>query len=110
MGVMVKCRVCKHSFDRTIEKENEFWVQPTPRWYYHTECYQKHLKEKEAMDKIGYNAEIVTKTKLPFKITRAIKFKNQAQFHPRKYMLGLANVISKQNIIHIKHEGDYKYG
>lgn len=50
MGVMVKCRVCKHSFDRTIEKENEFWVQPTPRWYYHTECYQKHLKEKEVME------------------------------------------------------------
>lgn len=74
---------------------------------------QKIEKEKEAMDKIGYNAEIVTKTSLPFKITRAIKFKNQAQFHPREYMLGLCKAIlenrgkiyTNSRVTDIKEEG-----
>lgn len=32
-------------------------------------------------------------TELPFKVLGAIKFKNQAQFNVRKYLLGLANCI-----------------
>ena len=39
-------------------------------------------------------AQFVTKCELPFKICGGIKIKNQAMFHPRKYMLGLANAIS----------------
>lgn len=38
-------------------------------------------------------AQFVTKCGLPFKIAGAVEIKNQAQFHPRKYMLGLANAI-----------------
>lgn len=49
VGTMVKCRYCKRSFDRTIEKENEYWIQPSPKWYYHIECYNKHLEDKKRM-------------------------------------------------------------
>lgn len=39
--------------------------------------------------------QFVTSCELPFKIAGAIKLEKQAQFHPRKYMDGLANSIIK---------------
>ncbi len=42
-------------------------------------------------------AQFVTDCGLPFKICGGIKVKNQAQFHPRKYMLGLAKAIQNYN-------------
>lgn len=56
-------------------------------------------KEVQAVKKLNKEVEMVTKTELPFKIAGAIKIKNQAQFHPRKYMLGLCKEITKQNKI-----------
>ena len=56
-------------------------------------------KEVQAVKKLDKEVEMVTKTELPFKIAGAIKLKSQAQFHPRKYMLGLCNSILKQNKI-----------
>ena len=57
-------------------------------------------KEVEVVNKLGKNAKLVSNIDLPMKIKAAIEFDGQAQFHPRKYMLGLANVISKQNKIY----------
>ena len=57
-------------------------------------------KEVEAVNKLGKNAKFVDKIDLPIKIKGAIEFDGQAQFHPRKYMLGLANSIIKQNKIY----------
>ena len=57
-------------------------------------------KEVEAVNQIGKNAEFMTETDLPFKIKGAIKFGEQAQFHPRKYMIGLCKAILKQNKIY----------
>lgn len=70
-------------------------------------------KEVESANKIGKDAKLVTETDLPFKVKAAIEFDRQAQFHPRKYMLGLAKSILKENIIYnfttvkdVKKEGD----
>ena len=49
--------------------------------------------EVKALNDLNEPAEFVTKCDLPFKIAGGIKTKYQAQFHPRKYMLGLANSI-----------------
>ena len=57
-------------------------------------------KEVEAVNKLGKDAKFVNKIDLPIKIKGAIEFEGQAQFHPRKYMLGLANSIEKQNKIY----------
>lgn len=57
-------------------------------------------KEVEAVNKLGKDAKFVNKIDLPIKIKGAIEFDRQAQFHPRKYMIGLSNVISKQNKIY----------
>lgn len=58
-------------------------------------------KEVEAVNKLGKKTKFVTKIDLPQEIKGAIEFDGQAQFHPRKYMLGLAKVILKQNKIYI---------
>ena len=70
-------------------------------------------KEVDAVNKIGGKAKLVTNTDLPFKVKAAIEFEGQAQFHPRKYMEGLAKSIIKDNKIYnyttaldVKKEGD----
>ena len=54
-------------------------------------------KEQKAIENLGFNCEYVTKTGLPFEIEGAICFKNQAQFHPLKYLNGLCHCITKNN-------------
>ena len=56
---------------------------------------QQIKDEVEAVKSLGIDAEFVTKTELPFPIQGAIKFPKQAQFDARKYMLGLADQITK---------------
>jgi len=51
-------------------------------------------KEVKAVENLGYPCEFVTKTGLPFEVEGAICFKNQAQFHPLKYLFGLCDCIS----------------
>ena len=51
-------------------------------------------KEVSAVESLGFPCEFVTKTGLPFEIEGAICFKNQAQFHPLKYLYGLCKSIS----------------
>lgn len=53
--------------------------------------------EVQALSLLEEPVEFVTETSLPFKIAGAVKTINQAQFHPIKYMLGLANFIVKNH-------------
>ena len=53
-------------------------------------------KEVEAANLVGINAEFVEKVNLPFKIKGAVKFSNQAQFNPLKFLKN----ISKELIIY----------
>ena len=57
-------------------------------------------KEVDAVNKLGKKAKLITNVDKPFKMIAGIEFDNQAQFHPRKYMIGLANVILKDNQIY----------
>lgn len=51
---------------------------------------EKFEKEVQAAIKLGLPADLVTETPLPLPVKAAVRFKNQAQFHPRKYLLALA--------------------
>ena len=53
--------------------------------------------EYNAVSNLGYNCELVTKTGLPFNIVGALCFKNQAEFHPVKYLAGLCKCIIARN-------------
>ncbi len=49
--------------------------------------------ENESVNSLGFQSEFVTNTELPFEIFGAIKFPNQAQFNPLKYVDGLVKSI-----------------
>ena len=74
----------------------------------------KIKKEVDNVNSIGFPANFVTKTGLPFDIAGGIQFKNQAQFNPLKYVYGLSNSILNNNgkiftnttVFDIKNESD----
>lgn len=52
------------------------------------------LKEEvEAAKNLGIDAEFVQEVNLPFKIKGALKFNNQAQFNPLKFLRGISNEL-----------------
>lgn len=57
------------------------------------ENLQQIKDEVEAASRFGLPASFVRETSLPFPIAGAIRFDNQAQFHPRKYILSLAKML-----------------
>jgi glycine/D-amino acid oxidase-like deaminating enzyme/nitrite reductase/ring-hydroxylating ferredoxin subunit len=79
-----------------VKEENidcDFSCQPS-YVYTHTTQYADVIKaETEIAAKIGIKASYLEELPLPFKILAAVKFENQAQFHPRKYLLHLAGRI-----------------
>lgn len=50
-------------------------------------------EEAEAAVRLGLPASLTTDTDLPYEVAAAVRFDNQAQFHPRRYCLGLAGLI-----------------
>ncbi len=60
------------------------------------EYIKKIEEETSAAYSLKLPAEYTDKLELPFAIKGAVKFSNQAQFHPRKYLLALASIIEKK--------------
>jgi glycine/D-amino acid oxidase-like deaminating enzyme len=64
--------------------------------YIYTESNEKinDIKDEfEAARELGLPVSYTKEISLPFKTSPAIKYENQAQFHPRKYLLGLSKYI-----------------
>lgn len=62
---------------------------------------QELKAEAEAAREAGLPAEYVTETGLPFPVAGAVRVSEQAQFHPRKYLLALAEDLVRQGgVIH----------
>lgn len=92
-----------HNIKGIIKEEKiecEFEKQDNYVYTVNQDEVEKIKDEKKAMEKLGFQAEYVTETNLPLSILAALKFPNQAQFHPRKYLLGLYQFI-------IKHGGEF---
>lgn len=74
-------------------------------------------KEVSAVESLGFPCEFVTKVGLPFEIEGAICFKNQAQFHPLKYLNGLCKSVTSHNgkiftnttVTNIEESNNYTY-
>lgn len=65
--------------------------------YIYTESEDKTSMIKaefKAVQELGIEASLVDEVPLPFNISLAIKYDNQAQFHPRKYLLALSNELA----------------
>ena len=50
--------------------------------------------EVETARRLGLPAELTSETELPFDVVAAVRFDEQAQFHPRRYCLGLAGRLT----------------
>ena len=51
-------------------------------------------KEVEAAQKAGLQAHLTTETDLPWPVAAAIRVEDQAEFHPRRYLIALAKAIT----------------
>ena len=51
-------------------------------------------KEVEAAQRAGLAVSLVTETNLPYQVSAAVRLDDQAQFHPRRYLLHFAKEIA----------------
>ena len=51
-------------------------------------------KEAEVACELGFKAEVIPKAPLPFETAGALRFPNEAQFNPTRYLVGLAGGIA----------------
>lgn len=75
-------------------------------YYYETLDAEPLLEEKEALDKLGIEAEFSEKTSLPIFVSGALCMKGQARFHPLKFASHLAKslkIYEKSPAIGIKN-------
>ena len=64
--------------------------------YTNSDEYTQQLhNEYQAYKKLGIESEFSTSIEMPFDVKAAIIMKNQAQFHPLKYLLHLSNQITE---------------
>jgi glycine/D-amino acid oxidase-like deaminating enzyme len=61
-----------------------------------TEKLSIFREEAQIAAKLGLPASFETKLDLPFEITGAVKFANQAKFQAKKYVVGLAHAVDGQ--------------
>ena len=64
--------------------------QTMDNYIYSRNDFQKLEKEKAALDNLGIPADLVKVTPLPFPVAGAIRFADQAQFHPLKFAAAIA--------------------
>ncbi len=61
----------------------------------------KIKKEVEAVNSLGFPAKFVSDVELPFRTLGAIKFPNQAQFNPCKYVSGVVKAMLQSKNVYI---------
>ncbi len=80
-------------------------------YVYSLDDYKKIADEYKALTKAGIDCTIVKDTPLPFPVAAALRYKNQAQFHPLKFLYAISqglNIYENTQIIEIsRHEGMY---
>lgn len=79
-----------------IKKYNidcDFVSQPAYVYTESDEYIQKLMDEAKTASDLGIKAHYLESTPLPFKVKAALKYDDQAQYHPRKFVLALAKMI-----------------
>ena len=64
-----------------------------PSIIYSLEDEQQLRHEAEIVKSLGYDAQFTLDTPLPFSVTAAVAFPNMAQFHPLKFLYGVAKPL-----------------
>lgn len=102
-----------------IARENNIecdYVSQSAYVYTHQEKYVEKIDaEVKAASALGIKASYLEDIPLPFPVKAAVRFDDQAQFHPRKFLLPLAKIIfnkgcliyEQSRVIDIEENGDY---
>lgn len=80
----VRRLVAKDQIDCQLEDADAFTYTEDPERLADVE------QEAAVAARLGMPADFVAQTELPFPVLGAVRFRGQAQFHPRRYCLGLA--------------------
>ena len=68
-------------------------LETADNYIYSTTSETALVRELNALARIGAAADLVKSTKLPFQVEGAIRFREQAQFHPLKFAAGIAKEL-----------------
>ncbi|WP_034869637.1 FAD-dependent oxidoreductase [Clostridium lundense] len=85
-----------HFIANLVKEKNidcDFSWRPAYIYTQSDEYIQKIESEVEAASRLGIKASYLDKVPLPFNIKAAVRFDDQAQFHPLKYLFTLAKEI-----------------
>lgn len=77
----------RHGIDCDLERRPAYTYTADPA------MVDKVRAEVSAAQRLGLEAEFTTDTDLPYPVEAAIRIADQAQFHPRKFCIGLARAI-----------------
>jgi len=77
----------RHGIDCDLERRHAYTYTTDPA------MVDKVTAEVAAAQRLGLVAELTVDTDLPYPVEAAIRLDDQAQFHPRKFCIGLAAVI-----------------
>lgn len=69
---------------------------------------RKIENEVSALQKLNFKAELIEKLPLPFQVAGAIKFRNQAQFNPLKFLGAIASNLNIYENTQIKELSTHK--
>ena len=75
---------------RTLCRDMDCGFEEKAAYVYALDDRRKIQREVNALEKLGVPAEFTDELPLPFPVAGAVKFPNQAQFHPLKFVSGLA--------------------
>lgn len=75
------------------EVDCDFHWEPAYTFTFADSYIQKIADEASVAESLGIKASYVENIPLPFKVKGAVRFDDQARFHPRKYLLALAGKI-----------------
>ena len=71
-----------HGIDCDFEEKDSYVYARQDRW--------KLERELIALEKLGFHGEFTEQLPLPFSVAGAVKFPNQAQFHPLKFVSSIS--------------------
>jgi glycine/D-amino acid oxidase-like deaminating enzyme/nitrite reductase/ring-hydroxylating ferredoxin subunit len=71
-------------------------VKPAYAYTTDSERLQEIIVEAEAAHRLGLAAEVLERAPLPFDTAAALRFPDQAQFNPTRYLAGLARAVERR--------------
>jgi len=104
---------------QSIAKEYTIECDLVPQSAYVYTLEDKYIEdivnEANVASSLGIKATYLDKIPLPFEIKAAVRFDDQAQFHPRKFLLALADkithngvqIVEQTRVVDIEDNGDH---